>query len=219
VQGFVGRALALDVPGCGEKRGRATAALTPKDVAEELIGDIERAGLRDVVLVGHSLAGNLLPAIAEQRADLIRRLVYVSCSIPLPGQTVLEMMGSGVHGESESEVGWPVAPATTPMRERYDAMYCEEMSATQRTAFLASLERDEWPSSFFRNTHFSFANPGDVLATYVVCLRDRILPVRWQDIFATRFGAERTVCIEAGHQVMITRPHTLAEVLRHEVAV
>ena len=210
-----GKILALDVPGCGAKRGQATDGLSPADVVQELISDIERAGLRDTLLIGHSLAGNLLPAIAAMRPDLFRRLVYVSCSIPLPGQTVLQMMGNSVHGDNELEVGWPVDPATTPMQDRYAAMYCEDMDEEQGRAYLASLNRDDWPTAFFTNTRFDF-DMDQVPASYILCEKDCILPAAWQETFAKRFHAERVIRLDAGHQVMITRPHALAEILRLE---
>jgi hypothetical protein len=40
--------------------------------------------------------------------------------------------------------------------------------------------------------------------------------VAWQTKFAERLKVDRIVCIDAGHQVMNTRPHALAEILRHE---
>jgi len=49
-----------------------------------------------------------------------------------------------------------------------------------------------------------------------VCLADGILPVAWQQKFAERFHAKRLVRIDAGHQVMNTRPQALAEILRNE---
>lgn len=208
--------LALDVPGCGEKRSRDTNGLSPADVARELISDLERAGLRDIVLVGHSLAGNVLPAMAETRPDLFRRLVYVSCSIPLPGQTVLQMMGNGVHGDNEAEVGWPVDPVTTAMPDRYAAMYCEDMGQVQSETFLAALGQDDWPSTFFANTSFAF-DMTLVPASYVLCQKDRILPAIWQSKFADRFNVQRVITLDAGHQAMITRPHALAEILRQEI--
>jgi pimeloyl-ACP methyl ester carboxylesterase len=213
------RIVALDIPGCGTKRGRATQQLEPQDVARELIADLESAGTRQCVLAGHSLAGNVLPAMAELRPNLFRRLIYVSCSIPSNGQTVLELLGSRLHGSSEDEVGWPVDPKNTNVRDRYDAMFCEDMSETQRTTFLEQLGRDEWPQKFFSATRFTVDTLSSIPATYVVCLKDRSLPVAWQEKFAARFHAQRLVRIDAGHQVMITRPHTLAEVLRHEVLV
>jgi pimeloyl-ACP methyl ester carboxylesterase len=53
-------------------------------------------------------------------------------------------------------------------------------------------------------------------ATYVMCLRDAVLPLGWQETFAARLGAERLIRIDAGHQVMNTRPQALAEALRME---
>src|SRR5215470_14913762 len=61
--GQYGRSLALDIPGCGSKRGRVTDSLTVPDIVAELIADIEKAALEDVVLVGHSQAGTMLPLL------------------------------------------------------------------------------------------------------------------------------------------------------------
>lgn len=204
------RILALDIPGCGRKRGRDVERLQPLEVAQELIADMEREGMSDIVLTGHSLAGNVLPRLIELRPGLFRRAVYVSCSIPLPGQTVLQMLGTGLHGSNDDEVGWP---RTTSPRERYEAMYCNDMNEAQRNALLDSLEQDTWPPSFFSATDFSFENLAAVPSTYVVCLRDRILPVAWQEKFASRLNATEIVRIDAGHQAMITRPQELAQIL------
>jgi pimeloyl-ACP methyl ester carboxylesterase len=210
------RALALDVPGCGAKRAKPTDGFGIDEIADELIADIERAGMRDIVLVGHSQGGNVLPAMAERRPDLFRRLVYVSCSLPLPGQTVQQMIGSGVHGSNPDEVGWPVDPAATPMRDRYRVMFCNDMAEDEADGFLAKLGHDSWPMRSYTDTRWSFPNMGAAPSTYVICLRDESLPVRWQEIFADRLKTGRRVSIDAGHQAMNTRPHGLAEILRHE---
>jgi pimeloyl-ACP methyl ester carboxylesterase len=212
----IGKILALDVPGCGAKRDRITDSLQPRDVARELIDDLERADMERIVLVGHSLAGNVMPAMAELRPDLFRRLIYLACSIPLPGQTVLQMLGTGIHGSNANEVGWPVNPRATSLQERYIAMFCNDMTNEQRDRFLSNLQHDEWPRSFFVTTDFGFKNLGEVPATYIACLRDVSLPIAWQEKFAERFHAERFIRLDAGHQAMITRPHALAKVLRDE---
>lgn len=217
-RGALGKILALDIPGCGIKRGRALEHLQPSDVARELIADIEAEELKNIVLVGHSLGGNVMPALAELRPDLFKRLIYVSCSIPQQGQTVIELMGNGLHGSNENEVGWPVDRKTASSLERYGAMYCNDMSAEQKSAFIANHEGDEWPLSFFSTRDFDFKTMGEIPATYVICLADGSLPVSWQKRFAERFKAERLIHIDAGHQAMITRPHALAEIIRHEAA-
>jgi pimeloyl-ACP methyl ester carboxylesterase len=217
--GTFGRALALDVPGCGAKRGRSTDSLTLEDVARELVSDIEQEGLKDVVLVGHSQAGQALPSMLRSRPSLFRSAVYVSCTILPPGQTTLQVMGNGPHGSNENEVGWPFDPgAVTEMNDRYALMFCNDMSAEQTSAFLAKLGKDMWPMQTYAETRWSYDRLEQTPATFVICLQDAILTVPWQEKFAERVKAERRVHIDAGHQVMNTRPHALAEVLRHEAS-
>src|SRR5882762_830136 len=102
--GQFGRTIALDAPGCGSKRGRDTAALGVDDVVTELLADISASGLKQVVLVGHSQAGTILPRLAERQPGLFRRLVYVSCIAPLPGLSIVQQMGSGRRGSNKNEV-------------------------------------------------------------------------------------------------------------------
>jgi pimeloyl-ACP methyl ester carboxylesterase len=212
--GRFGNALKLDVPGCGAKRGRDTAGLTLDDVIAELLADIESSALRDIVLVGHSQAGNVMPALAQRRPDLLRRLVYVSCSVPLPGQNILQMMGSGVHGSHPDEVGWPAQ--RLPSGQQDPQMFCNDMEPAGAETFVARLGKDAWPNQVYAHTDWHHRKPASVPATYVLLLRDRMLPLDWQQTFAQRFDADRLVRIDAGHQAMTSRPHTLAEVLRRE---
>jgi pimeloyl-ACP methyl ester carboxylesterase len=214
--GSFGRALALDAPGCGAKRGQPTDGLAMHDVAGELIADIEQAGLSDVVLVGHSQAGQALPIMARMRPDLFRRLVYLTCSAPLPGQNVQQMIGSGLHGAKPEEVGWPVDPATTDMGTRFAAMFCNDMDPAQASAFLARAGQDMWPMITYTETEWSYDDLGGIPATFITCLQDMALPVPWQERFAERLKVERIVRLDAGHQAMTTRPHALAELLRLE---
>lgn len=215
--GGFGRALALDAPGCGKKRGRQGEDLDNVAIAAELIGDIEAAGLKDVVLVGHSQAGQVLPLMAEQRPELFRRLVYVTCSAPPPGRSTLSMMGQGLHGANPEEVGWPVL--SEDFAERYQRMFCNDMTPAEAEAFLGKLGKDMWPAPTYSFADWRYDHLGAVPATFVICLQDLSLPAAWQERFADQVKAERRVRIDAGHQVMNTRPHALAEALRCEARV
>ena len=214
--GGFGRALALDAPGCGRKRGRATDGVDNEQIAAELVADIEAAGFKDVVLVGHSQAGMVLPFMLELRPDLFRRAVYVTCSAPPAGRTTLSMMGESLHGENPDEVGWPVDPRTSSIAERYPLMFCNDMTLAEAQAFMAKLGQDMWPALTYSVSNWRYDHLDAVAASYVVCLRDGSLPLPWQEAFAKRLKAGRIVRIDAGHQVMNTRPHALAEALRVE---
>ena len=212
----VANVLALDVPGCGIKRGRPTHDLTLEDVADELIEDIEASGLKDVVLVGHSQAGQAMALMMTRQPQLFKRFIYVSCSIPLPGQSVQQMIGDGVQGDNPEEVGWPMDPTTTPIDQRYDGMFCNDMGQSAKAEFLSKLGSDQWPLQTYAFKDWDYQGLDVVPSTFVLCLQDKILPAAWQHVFASRFKTERTVLIDAGHQVMNTRPHGLAEIVRIE---
>lgn len=209
--GGYGRALVLDVPGCGKKRARATDGLGPDEVAAELIAEIEAAGFRDAVLVGHSQAGTVLPRLLQLRPPLFRRAVYVSSIAPLPGETVMTFRAGLPGGAPQWSSGAPSDP-----QAMFRGLFCNDMEAAEAAAFLAKLGADAWPAAMYASDDWRYERPGAVPASYVVCLQDAVLPVAWQEIFAARLGAERLIRLDCGHQAMNTRPHALAEVLRIE---
>ena len=211
--GGFGRALALDIPGCGAKRGYATERLDVSDIVSGLLADIKAAGFNDVVLVGHSQAGTILPRLIEARPDLFRRVVYVSCLAPLPGQTPLNWRST--MPEADSALTNAAPPGT---RERYRAMFCNDMPLETAEKFLDNLGRDSWPSRSYEMSEWRYDHLDAAQGSYVICLKDATLVPSWQVMFAERLKAKRLIRVDAGHQVMNTRPHALAELLRLDAA-
>ena len=209
---------ALDVPGCGTKRGRDTGAMVFDDIVAELSADIAAAGLADPVLVGHSQAGQVLPKLQAATPGAFSRLVYVSCIAHAPGQTIADMMSAQIATEPDGPLAGVFGnPDLNPL-ERFRVMFCNDMSAADQDAFLAKLMQDEWPAIAYAETNWRYDHLADVPSTYVLCLQDQVLIPHWQRIFAERFHCERVVHIDAAHQVQNTRPHALAEVLLAEAS-
>jgi pimeloyl-ACP methyl ester carboxylesterase len=209
-----GRIFALDVPGCGEKRGWDTSAMSIPDVIELFAAELDANDVRDALLVGHSMAGTLLPGLVAARSDRIARAVYYTCAAPSQGQTIVQMMGRGVQGSAENEVGWPLDPEIASFRELFEAAFCDDMDEEMAPTFLDKLGKDNWPEACrkdWNSWHYDAAR--HVPATYVIALADKILPVAWQERFAARVNASRLVRIDSGHQGMNTRPFSLAEIL------
>jgi pimeloyl-ACP methyl ester carboxylesterase len=210
------RVFLLDVPGCGTKRDRETIELGVDDVADELLADMAEAGFSDVVLVGHSQAGTMLPVLWRRQPAYFRRLIYVSCCAPLPGQSVIDMMGRGVHGSNPDEVGWPLDPAQFGRDVQRPIMFCNDMDAEYAASFLAKLDKDEWPMAVTYWADWHYDDLADAPSSYIICERDGILPPEWQHRFADRLMVQRRVSIDAGHQVMNTQPEALADLLLAE---
>lgn len=206
------RCLALDVPGCGTKRGRDTGGIAFPDIVDELLGDIDAAGLSDVILVGHSQAGTVVPKMAEARPGLFRQLVYLSCSLPLPGQTIIEMIGTSLHGQNPDEVGWPLDPAESRDADRWEVMFCSDMDEATIAHFRANSSGHQWPMSSYAWRDWAYPAAA-APSTYILCERDQALPPDWQEIFAERLHCSRTNRMDCDHQAMLTRPGELAGAL------
>jgi pimeloyl-ACP methyl ester carboxylesterase len=205
------RYLALDAPGCGGKRGRDTSAIAFADITAELVSDIEAADMRDVVLVGHSQAGTSMPEMALLRPDLFRKLIFVSCIAPDPGLNTIAMTGTRLHGGAH-----PFTDESLTIRERYRAMFCNDMAPAEAEAFLDKLGPDQWPSVCYTHSDWAYDHLAALPVSYVLCLADAILPLAWQEFFAKRLHARTTPRIDAGHQAMNTRRQALAEILLAE---
>lgn len=212
------RCLALDIPGCGVKRERDTGEIVFADIARELAQDIKAAGMNNVVLVGHSQAGTVLPAIYAHRPELFAKLIFVSCIAPDPGLTVVEMTAKRMREHGNTEGSRALADESLPMRERYRVMFCNDMEPAEADAFLDKLGKDGWPPSSYDAADWNYDHLAAVPVSYVLCERDAILPLQWQERFADRVHARSTPRIDAGHQVMNTQPQALAEVLLAEAA-
>ncbi|WP_024793543.1 alpha/beta fold hydrolase [Tomitella biformata] len=68
-------------------RGHGRSARAPSyrfgDLAQDVAGLCEHLGLEQVDLVGHSLGGVTASLVAQQRSDLVRRLVLEEMPVPL----------------------------------------------------------------------------------------------------------------------------------------
>jgi len=210
------RLIAVDVPGCGSKRTRETDAIAFPEIIDELLAELDAAGVTRAVLVGHSQAGTIIPAMIARRPGLCRLAIHVSCVAPVSGMTVLET-AKALQSAPEAPLYSVFGNPQVPQREQYRGMFCDDMGPAQAEAFLDLLGQDTWPLSSAAWTDWTYDHLAAVPSTYVLCLEDRILPPEAQEAFAVRLHCGRVVRIDAGHQVQNTRPQALAEILRLEV--
>jgi len=202
-------ALALDLPG----RGRRPADLESIscDVwADSAAADIENAGLSDVILVGHSMAGLTLPRVLERIPERIARLVFVACTMPPEG--------GNVFGELDPEVA-EIAKAANPtgveplglIDEQAMEMFCNGMDAVQ-TRFVLDNLCPEAPGPLYEPMRLAgLAQP--VPRTYLKLLRDATLSQEVQDAVIARLGDAEVRTLDTCHDVMVSHPRELAELL------
>ncbi|MDV8070996.1 alpha/beta hydrolase [Rhodococcus sp. IEGM 1366] len=200
--------LAIDMPG----RGRHPAPLDKvriDDWVESAVADIKRSGADDIVLVGHSMGGLTVPAIAAELADRVRHVVFISASILGEGATLIQMVDEETRAQVEELK--PDPDVQLLPYELLKEMLCYDMDEAQARWFLdLQVPEAYWPT---RETPKVLTLDPKVDRTWIRPLRDRTFPPQTQDEMRKRIGCDRTIDIDAGHMVMVSRPAELAKIL------
>jgi pimeloyl-ACP methyl ester carboxylesterase len=194
------RVITMDLPISDPALGAAEYARTIENALEP--GS-------EPVLVGHSMAGLVIPLVATNRP--IRRLIFLAAFLPSPGQSANDQRGTepidGRVPPTNSEwidVGegvWMVGPKTATELFFPDATPAVARWATQRLrpqSYRVLTEKTPlttWP---------------DVECRSIVCRDDRAINPAWVRAAArARLGVE-AVEISGGHSPFLTRPVELA---------
>jgi pimeloyl-ACP methyl ester carboxylesterase len=202
----------LDIPGAGTKRHRRLEDVSCDDIAAELCDEVGRAGVSDAVLIGHSIAGTLMPLMCRHFS--FDALCFVSTAILAPGQIGNDLFGDRRFGDRPDQVGYPADPATTSLRDMDRLRFCLDFTPEQSEHWLDHCYEDA-PNMAIMTTPAPGIDPSTLPpVTYVRTLRSPVFPLEWQDRFASRIGPDVTVVdIDTGHAPFFTHPAELAHLI------
>lgn len=204
------RVLAVDLPGRGRTPGDLRTATIGQWV-DSVVADIERQGLRDIVIVGHSMAGVTVPGVvAKLGSARVREMILAAAFVPPQGQSIADTLGGPLavfarHAAKGTRIVNIPAPVT-----RY--AFCNGMTREQRLLTMSKLcaESPRIPGEPVDRS----ALPDDVPRTWILTTRDRALSQKSQRAsIAALGGVDVVVPIDACHELMFSHPEQLARIL------
>lgn len=199
----VDRVVALDLPGHGQRVDeRDLNEITLEDYIEDIAGTVRRLDLRDVVLVGHSLAGASMPQAAARVADRVKRAVFLSALIPGEGKSSLETI------EANRTLD---LPRGGDMSEQYRSMFCNDEDDETARWHLSKLGPQ--PPAIMTAKVSRAGFPQDLPSTYIVLLKDQALAPSFQRELLKNLPDPEVVELDAGHSAMVSKPKELADIL------
>jgi pimeloyl-ACP methyl ester carboxylesterase len=173
---------------------------------EDVVRLLDVLGLTDVVLVGHSYAGQIVTAVADRRPGLVAQRVYLDAFVGSDGEAARDLLPEAVEhhwAESAAEqgFGWLV-----PVRK------LSVLGVTEQTDLdWLSPKLTPHPWKTYTDPLRLTGAVDDVPATFVEC-------VSWMRVFAGQADRARARGwavheLETGHEAMVTAPEELARVL------
>ncbi|WP_338784873.1 alpha/beta fold hydrolase [Streptomyces sp. DG1A-41] len=190
----------LTLSGLAEKQGVPAGQRTH---VRDIVDEVERLGLRDVVLVGHSYAGIPVGQAAERIGERLRRVVFVDANVPVDGESFLSGCPSDhVRQSIAAHDGfWP--PLGAPD-------YAGQGLTDEQIARI--VDATPHPGATLTESAALSGPLGELPATYVKCLLDGDEPM---PAVAELLKSDRWELVEldTGHWPMFSQPHALARLL------
>ena len=203
--------LTVDLPGRRGKPGDLSA-VTIEDCVESVITDIENAGLNEIVVCGHSLGGVTVPrVVAKLGPSRVREMILAAAFLPPQGASVLDSLGGplGCYARRAAAARHtPVVMSRTAAR----LAFCNGMTPYQREFVLSRIcgESIHLVTEKVDRSELS----DDVPWTWILTGRDHSLSRRQQRrSIAALPGAGTVIPMDACHDMMVSEPRRLAEVL------
>lgn len=204
---------AIDLPG---RAGRPAdlGSVTLADFASAVVDEITTHDLVDVVLVGHSLAGLTLPRVADRVPDRLRRLVFVSCTVPPDGVATADLLAelSPAVASVAARLGGAALDASGALNaDLATVMFCNDMGPEQTASTLERMGPEALRVLSEPSDLSGLHHP--IARTYVRLTRDAAITPAQQDVMIANLGGADTVDLDAAPMAMISRAAELAAVL------
>ncbi|OBF41087.1 hypothetical protein A5724_05815 [Mycobacterium sp. ACS1612] len=198
------RAIAMDLP-CDD------SSATFDDYADVVCAAVTGVA-GDLVLVGHSLAGQTIPLVAARRP--VRRLVYL-CAIPAsPGQSLLQQLSDPdmLNPDYVKGLGAPDSQARTTWVDEDVLYHLVFGDCNRKTVSWASMRLRPQATIHYELPCSLSAYP-IVDTTYVLCDGDRMVNPSWSRRVARDWLNAELVELPGDHSPFLSRPAELAAVL------
>lgn len=208
-----GPILAVDLPGRGTNKVPATD-ISLGACVDSVVAEIDQRGAESVVLVGHSLGGVTAAGVAGRLGpSRVGHLVLVAATIPPEGQAVLDTFGLALRLTVPLVARRRKLATTT--RSVAARSFCNGMTGAQRAFVLDNLCADA-PWLVTEPVSRAGLAP-EIERTWVLTTRDKAVPLAQQrrniDNLDRLGGATGVVEIDSCHDVMVSEPTRLAEVI------
>ena len=207
------RVLSVDLPGHGRRaheRARASVGGYAQAVADAMMLD----AIHDAVVVGHSMAGVVLPKVAELVPARIAHLVFLAAVVlPPVGGSMFEAnippsARPLVEGLARSGGGAIQYPAMLEWSRWIGDLPAGDVRVSQALARMTPQPWRPLPERVDVQRFYAMRVP----RTYVRCLRDVAVPPARAAEYAARLGVT-PIDLDCAHGAMLSHPDAVAKIL------
>ena len=167
----------------------------------------------NVILVGHSMGGMVVTAVAEKIPGRIEKLVYIGAYVPANGQSLMDL----AYSDSQSLLGPALIPSADQLtldikHESIVPIFCQDADAATQQLVLSKFKVE--PAIPFTNKAVITANNfGSVKKYYIKTSQDHAVGPDLQNRMIAAANITNVFSVNAGHSPFLTKPDDVARLL------
>jgi pimeloyl-ACP methyl ester carboxylesterase len=196
--------------GFGDRRHLDSESITFDTFVTDVVSVLEYEDLRDVVLVGHSMGGVIVPRVAEVARDRIRAVVWMAAVVLNDDETLLDAVPQTPEVAKAVVIQDDGSVRTDPQL-MIEALLPD--GNEQERAWVLARHRPYPPMALVEPGRLSAFKALELPTGYVLATLDRAVAPERAQVFAGRLPGVRCAEVRAGHDLMITRPKETADAL------
>lgn len=166
-----------------------------------------------IILVGHSMGGVVITAVAEKIPGKIKKLIYIGAFVPANGQSLFDLASQ----DAQSLLGPSIIPSADQLtldvkHENITSIFCQDASDEVKQLVLDNY-RAEPAIPFTNAVSLTGANFGSVDKYYIHTLMDHAIGIDLQNKMADAAGITKTFAVNTGHSPFLTQPTEVTKLL------
>ncbi|SFD49183.1 alpha/beta fold hydrolase [Flavobacterium phragmitis] len=166
-----------------------------------------------VVLVGHSMGGMVVTAVAESIPTKISRLVYIGAFLPTSGQAIADIAKT----DPDSQLGPTLIEAADHLTldvksDELTRLFINDGTAAAKQKVIDNY-RAEPAIPFSNAVTLTSQNFGSVEKVYIKTLQDIVISPRLQDQMISKAGIKTIYEINSSHSPFLSQPKAVSDVL------
>jgi pimeloyl-ACP methyl ester carboxylesterase len=205
------KVIVVELPGHGQDQ-TPPATLTLNSYRDKVIAAINTVP-GQVVLVGHSLGGAVITAVADSVPNRIERLVYLAGFVPANGQSVIDLNSMDPNSQ--------LTPALMPSADHTTAsvadslllrIFCQDGNATVNQLLIAN-NRPEPAAPLYSKIVLKNPAMANVPKYYIHTTQDRAITISLQNQMVAAAGIKNIYTINSSHSPHLSMPDQVTAIL------
>lgn len=205
------KVIVVELPGHGQDQ-TSPATLTLSSYRDKVVDAID--GVQgQVILVGHSMGGAVITAVADSIPSRIEKLVYLAGFVPANGQSIIDLNGMDPNSQ--------LTPNLVPSSDHTTAsvadslllpIFCQDGNATVHQ-LLISNNRPEPAAPLY--SKIVLKNPAVVAIPkyYIHTAQDRAITITLQNQMVQSAGITNVYTINSSHSPHLSMPDMVTAIL------